>query len=964
MSGAEASIVLGVISSIITIVDKTKQVYEAANNVQGLPEAFREVAGRLPIVNNILDSAKQHIENGDVNEDSCKGVKDVVVACEEKAKKLDRLFHKTIPENDSPLLERYYMAVKALGKGNTVENLMKGILENVHLLACERGMKTATKAQLEQVSLAIKEVSAGEPSVPEHLFEETDRFTAINFGSGTQNNAQGEYIAQGDAKQYNIGSGTMNFGSNNTVQNISISHERQSRPEEDECLQALFLTNPLDDRQKLINAKGSRVDGTCEWIKTNKAYTSWLNSHSQLLWISGLPGKGKTMLAIFLAKELERTANTMLLQYFCDNNDEKRNTAVAIIRGLIFQLLQLQPKLFDYILPSFKIQQASLFTSTSFETLWRIFEAMVRDPVIGTMYCVLDGLDECDEDSLEVLLNKLKGLLSTESSESSACHLNLIIVSRDIPDFIPEILSSFPRIQLDTEVNGDIRLFIEAKVDELSAHRQYPEPLRVHVKKVFQKRAQGTFLWVGIVARQLRKYRATEVENTLELFPSGLEELYGRMLLQIDENRREIVARILRWVVMAVRPLTLSELSVALDVTPTATFTREEVMRDQVLHCQPFLTVKEENNEEYGEYEEYNEEYDEEYEEHYDEYKEGGDKVGFIHQSAKDYLLRQTPDLNLKLEFFRVREEVGNLDIARKCFAYLQDGAFTNGKVNLWRDTAHLKAFPLLSYAAFHWFEHAQSLARLEDIFDLSLPFYQNESRIRQSWLETYCSLDAFMSLPDLFPLLHLASYFGIVPLAQNILRGGYWRNSASRQSYVNQKNLKGNSALFVAALRGHEVIVQLLLENGADIEAGAGNVLQIAALEGHQAVVQLLLQKGVDVNALCNHGETALHRVAWSGDTAILLLEKGADVNASYNYSETALYRAAFSGHTAIVQLLLEKGADVNALCKDGKTALHGAAWSGHTAIVQLLLENGADIKSLDNNPELRDYCISLAKS
>jgi hypothetical protein len=125
MSGAEAILVLGVISSIIAIVDGTKQVYDAATNAQGLPEAFREVAGRLPIVMNILVSTKQSIDNGYADEDSCKGVKNVVEACEKKAKKLDELFHKAIPVDGVSDLKQYYRAVKVWGKGNEVENLMK-----------------------------------------------------------------------------------------------------------------------------------------------------------------------------------------------------------------------------------------------------------------------------------------------------------------------------------------------------------------------------------------------------------------------------------------------------------------------------------------------------------------------------------------------------------------------------------------------------------------------------------------------------------------------------------------------------------------------------------------------------------------------------------------------------------------------------------------------------------------------
>ena len=211
MSSVEAIAILGVIASIISIVDGTKRVYDAATNAQGLPEAFREVAGRLPIVRNILGSTQQYINRGDVDEDSCKGVKHVVEACEKKAKKLDDLFHKAIPTDSASGLERYYKAVKAYGKGNGVENLMKGMLEDVQLLACERSMKVATKAQQEDLVKAITEVSAVLPSVPEHMFQETG-FMNTNYGPGTQYNAQGGNVAQGSARQYISAGGAMHFG--------------------------------------------------------------------------------------------------------------------------------------------------------------------------------------------------------------------------------------------------------------------------------------------------------------------------------------------------------------------------------------------------------------------------------------------------------------------------------------------------------------------------------------------------------------------------------------------------------------------------------------------------------------------------------------------------------------------------------------------------------------------------------
>ena len=212
MSGAEALAILGIISSVISIVDGTKQVYDAASNTNGLPEAFREVAARLPIARDILDSAKRHIKGGGTNEDSYKAAKDVVEDCQARAQKLEKIFQDVIPADGASRAGRYISAVKTVGKGNRVETLMKGILEDLQLLAIKHGMVTERDTREKELARAIKEVAALQPSLPEHATDEIG-FTATHSGSGAINQAQGyQFNNPGSGHIYHAQS--MNFGSN------------------------------------------------------------------------------------------------------------------------------------------------------------------------------------------------------------------------------------------------------------------------------------------------------------------------------------------------------------------------------------------------------------------------------------------------------------------------------------------------------------------------------------------------------------------------------------------------------------------------------------------------------------------------------------------------------------------------------------------------------------------------------
>jgi hypothetical protein len=222
MSGAEFIAVTSVISSIIAIVDGIKQVVDAASEVEGLPKAFRQASNKLPLVSNILEAAQHNFEADNVSGVE-KSVTLVIDDCKEKWKTLHDLFDGVIPEENASRVERYYKAVKTLGRGSKVESLMKGILEDIQLLATiktmtpanvEKVITTVTPAQGDKVAKAIADVTAWPSSVPDEVFQEG---TGINNFGGTQN--------------VNAGLGTQN---NNTGSGKQFIGERQYFGKEDD----------------------------------------------------------------------------------------------------------------------------------------------------------------------------------------------------------------------------------------------------------------------------------------------------------------------------------------------------------------------------------------------------------------------------------------------------------------------------------------------------------------------------------------------------------------------------------------------------------------------------------------------------------------------------------------------------------------------------------------------------------
>jgi ankyrin repeat protein len=179
------------------------------------------------------------------------------------------------------------------------------------------------------------------------------------------------------------------------------------------------------------------------------------------------------------------------------------------------------------------------------------------------------------------------------------------------------------------------------------------------------------------------------------------------------------------------------------------------------------------------------------------------------------------------------------------------------------------------------------------------------------------------------------------------------------RQNIIRNQSVVGTgyglALIHAFARRGRTSIVKLLLEKGTDVDAldsDGMTVLICAVIFGHEEMVRLLLENGADIE-ISSKGNTALIAAAMQNGEHIVrqLLDHGAEIEAKNDAGYTALHIASAHAYVKVVQLLLDAGADINTRNKKGITPLMSAAQSDKFWMVCLLLNRGADVNAKDED-------------
>ena len=724
------------------------------------------------------------------------------------------------------------------------------------------------------------------------------------------------------------------------------------------------------------------VQGTCSWILRHPAYKTWATTkETRLLWVTGEPGCGKTMLSAYLIEHLRLVGTShvkpQVFFFFCDDKVKSQKDANAILRGILYQILQQHRKLIKHVKSRFEVNGPSL--GSSFPVLWELFLKIVADSPSGPVRIIVDAIDECEVKSRNWFLNAVTEFVgeSQDGHGQSRNYVKFLLTSRpslgnlrNLKGLTQERLSIE---QNHTNISEDVKLVIRSKVSDIANKFHCNDETKNHLEQVLYSKSDQTFLWLNMVLQSLEespKASKKDFERIINTFPQDLDATYSRSLLRISPEDREDARRILRLLLGSSRHLTLMEMNIAFTISQEHT-SSAAVMDDLQLSIGAtmqsivgsFIRIKNVN-----------------------QTLDEDAKVSLIHQSAKEYLtelaLRSADDT---VQSLAVPLADAALSLSQSCMQYLllqdfQSNIFAQERTSL--ETSSPTSLPSLpfidldteaeddplgldsffkepqnmdeeqcsllaqqykffDYSATLWAEHYSLCEGIapQSVREAARRLTTSSSCVLTNWLKYYwIKNNVEYSFPENFETVEVAAFFNFTMLLTEILE----------QTEFEGEVIK-DRALFWAARRCSLDSIRVLLQHGANpnsVGIDRQTVLTISAQYGHVEAVKVLLNDlRTDITLKGKSGRSALSYAAGNGHMEVVeaLLERGAfkpdDLD---NIHWSPLFWAVEADHANIVQLLLKQPTiDVNQFDKSGRSVLSWAAGKDYRATLKILLRH-----------------------
>jgi hypothetical protein len=145
---AEALAVVGVVSSIVGLVDFGSKVLHRLNDFQSsrgeIPETFKHVKDELPILLETLYQTKVAVEKGGIKEETKKAVLLVVNGCQTQITLLDNLIARSLPREEDSWRKKAGKAIFSLRQDAKVAKITAILRTHIQSLTNYRVTTSST----------------------------------------------------------------------------------------------------------------------------------------------------------------------------------------------------------------------------------------------------------------------------------------------------------------------------------------------------------------------------------------------------------------------------------------------------------------------------------------------------------------------------------------------------------------------------------------------------------------------------------------------------------------------------------------------------------------------------------------------------------------------------------------------------------------------------------------------------
>ncbi|CAI0655001.1 unnamed protein product, partial [Colletotrichum noveboracense] len=644
----------------------------------------------------------------------------------------------------------------------------------------------------------------------------------------------------------------------NTSTAISAHTQKQEVRYESQKQADCHRTFKTSTYEQFKNINPDRVPDTCKWVLGHPLYQAWQQSrHDDLLWISADPGCGKSVLAKSLIDGELHSANHHTTCYFFFKDNDDQNSLATALCALLHQLFNSQPRLIRHATMAFEKNGEKL--QTEVDELWRILVAAATDDEAVNVTCVLDALDECCLQDRRRTIRLLTSFYNQQPTSTRIFQLKFLVTSRPYQDIESEFrdISEPQTIRLageesNADISEEINLVIRHKVATAGRKLEMSQEARTALEEKLLSVPHRTYLWLHLVIEEVYhspKRHTKAFIKKLDSLPATVEEAYEKILGRLSPGQQQEARVLLHIVVGARRPLTLSEMDVAFQLATDSS--------DAQTHGELDLNhnhIKSQIRELCGLFVFIND-----------------NRIYLIHQTAKEFLVSQdlsnySKEKSWKRSLSRPDSDtiMTQISVQYLLFRDIPDGRFHVDGRKPGIDATHN---PFLEYSAIYWSSHSRDANHPteEGLQKQIRRLYDMQNQRFETWFSMFWQTNYQYQSRDGLNSVHLAALNGHDEVLLRLLH--------SDNDALNSRDNAGRTPLIWGSLEGHDNIVRMLLDKGADVNAQGGdygNALQAASFKGHDNIVQMLLDKGADVNAHGGYYGNALQAASQGGHNNI----------------------------------------------------------------------------------------------